>query len=107
MSEWRTSAADIEAIVAARHADPFTVLGPHLTGAGLAVRALVPDAAALALLADDGTTLARFARRQEAGSFETCLAKHRNPFSYRLRADNSGGAWQTIVSDLAKGAAHK
>jgi hypothetical protein len=39
MSERRTPPADIEAIVAVRHADRFAVLGPHLTDAGLAAAA--------------------------------------------------------------------
>jgi 1,4-alpha-glucan branching enzyme len=94
MSDWRAAPDDIEAIVAARHADPFAVLGPHATDAGLAVRAFVPDAAALWLLAEDGTSLARFARRHEAGYFEACLAGRRGPLAYRLRAENAGGSWE-------------
>ena len=40
---WRAKAADIEAIGLARHADPFAILGPHLTRAGWAIRAFAPD----------------------------------------------------------------
>ncbi len=94
MSEWRAASGDIEAIAAARHADPFAVLGPHVTEAGLAVRVFIPDASALWLLADDGTTLAQFTRRHEAGFFEICLADCRAPFAYRLRAENAGGSWE-------------
>jgi len=36
--------AEIRALAEARHADPFSVLGMHATGGGVAVRALVPDA---------------------------------------------------------------
>ena len=41
---WRAQEEDIDAIAAARHDDPFAVLGPHLTEAGWAIRAFVPDA---------------------------------------------------------------
>ena len=41
---WQASKAAIAAIVGARHGDPFAVLGPHRTAAGLVIRALVPDA---------------------------------------------------------------
>jgi len=94
VSERQAAAGDIEAIVAARHADPFAILGPHATRAGLAVRAFIPDASALWLLAEDGTKLAPFTRRHEAGFFETCLADRHDPFAYRLRAENAGGTWE-------------
>jgi 1,4-alpha-glucan branching enzyme len=94
MSDWRVKAADIEAIVAARHPDPFAVLGPHATDAGLVVRAFVPGAATLRLLTEDGTRVAGFACRHEAGFFETCLPDRRLPFAYRLRAENAAGAWE-------------
>jgi len=93
MTDWRAAAADVAAIVAARHADPFAVMGPHATDAGLVVRAFVPDAASLWLLAEDGARPVRFRRRDAAGFFETCLAKRRLPVAYRLRAHNAGGTW--------------
>jgi 1,4-alpha-glucan branching enzyme len=94
MTDWRAGAADVAAIVAARHADPFAVLGPHTTDAGLAVRAFVPDADALWLLAEDGTQLSGFTCREPSGFFETCLADHRLPVVYRLRAENATGTWE-------------
>src|SRR5580700_4420298 len=60
MTDWGAAAADVAAIVAARHADPFAVLGPHATDAGLVVRAFVPDAVSLWLLAEDGARPVRF-----------------------------------------------
>ena len=32
---WRADEADIDALAAARHPDPFAFMGPHLTPAGL------------------------------------------------------------------------
>jgi 1,4-alpha-glucan branching enzyme len=91
MTDWRAGAADVSAIVGARHADPFAVLGPHATDAGLVVRAFVPDATALWLLAEDGAPLAGFTCRDAAGFFEICLADRRQPVAYRLRAENAAG----------------
>jgi len=94
MTDWRAAAADVAAIVAARHADPFAVLGPHTTDAGLVVRAFVPDATSLWLLAEDGARPVRFRRRDAAGFFETCLTTRRLPVAYRLRANNATGTWE-------------
>ncbi len=85
--------ADIDAIVAARHPDPFSVLGPHETSAGLVIRAFVPGATALWLLDDAGARIAAFTRRHDAGFFETRLADRQQRFPYRLHAHNAGGAW--------------
>ena len=46
---WRASEADVTAIIGARHGDPFAVLGPHATAAGLVIRALVPGATSVCL----------------------------------------------------------
>ena len=43
--DWKTSAAEIEAIVAGRHGDPFAVLGLHQAGKRWVARAFVPGAA--------------------------------------------------------------
>ena len=49
---------DIDALLAARHPDPFAVLGLHADAAGkLWVRALLPGAASIELL--DAATAAR------------------------------------------------
>lgn len=48
--------ADIEALCAARHPDPFAVLGPHRQADGhLIVRAMLPGAASVDVLADTAT----------------------------------------------------
>jgi 1,4-alpha-glucan branching enzyme len=94
MTDRGATAADIEAIVAARHADPFAVLGPHETASGLVVRAFVPGAVSLWLLSEEGIRVAAFVCRHAAGFFETCLADRPQRFPYRLRAENAGGAWE-------------
>ena len=87
--------ADIAAIVAARHPDPFGVLGPHAIEDGtVVVRAFVPGATILWLVPGQGTPR-QFARRHPAGFFEVhvpgggALA----PNAYRLRAENADNTW--------------
>ena len=60
---WQASAADVDAIAAARQADPFAVLGPHLTQAGWAIRAFAPDAVSVAAISRDGAPIAELKRR--------------------------------------------
>jgi 1,4-alpha-glucan branching enzyme len=60
--------AAVAAIVAGRHGDPFAVLGPHEIKCGCAVRAFLPDATRVTVLArDSGTVLAELERIDPAG----------------------------------------
>ena len=67
---WRARPEDIAALVAARHGDPFALLGPHETPAGLVIRAFVPGAARLAALTPEGAPIAELALVHEDGFFE-------------------------------------
>ena len=87
---WRANDGDIAALLAARHGDPFAVLGPHLTPSGWTVRAFVPDAETLSLLRPDTTAVA-MDRRHPDGFFEIPLPDA--PTAYRLQARNAGGEW--------------
>ena len=60
---WQAKAADIEAIASARHADPFAILGPHLTRAGWAIRAFAPDVVSVRAVTRDGTPSSGFGLR--------------------------------------------
>src|ERR1700678_4517808 len=68
---WRAKVADIEAIAAARQADPFAVLGPHLTKAGWAIRAFAPDAVSVAATTREGAPIVELSRR--SGEFFEAL----------------------------------
>ncbi|OCR21582.1 glycogen branching protein [Pseudomonas syringae] len=49
------AAADMDALIRAEHRDPFSVLGPHGDGAnGQFIRAYLPDALSVSVLARDG-----------------------------------------------------
>ena len=92
-STWRIADADIDALVAARHGDPFAVLGPHLAPAGVVIRAFVPHAETVEAREPGGALLASLERRHPAGVFEGLLPRRRKLPDYRLHAANAGGAW--------------
>lgn len=94
MQAWRAPREAVEAFLAARHADPFALLGPHVApgGAWLVVRAFVPHAEALELLHAGGRV--PLDRRDDAGFFEGLVPGVALPFAYRLAARNAAGAWE-------------
>ncbi len=91
---WQASAAAVAAVVGASHGDPFAILGPHATTAGLAIRALVPGAASVAVRWPDGVTTTEMKRRDPAGFFEVLLPGGIGDGRYRLLAANAGGSWE-------------
>ena len=80
-------AAHAQALMEARHGDPFAVLGMHRTRAdgGYVVRALLPDADAAAVVSLDSGRA--FAMRAVHGDylFEAVLPDQAAAFDYRLR----------------------
>jgi 1,4-alpha-glucan branching enzyme len=90
---WRAHPDEIAAIVSARHGDPFAILGPHETSAGVVVRAFVPGADRLAVETPDGREIARLERRHPDGFFEglTPLAPGA---PYRLAAESAAAGWR-------------
>ncbi len=89
---WRLQQNDIEAILAARHGDPFAVLGLHETPAGFAIRAFVPGAFSLAALTPEGKLIAALERIHHDGLFEAPIAATAR-FPYMLRAQNEAASW--------------
>ena len=71
-----------EAIVQARHGDPFAVLGPHDVDIGCAVRAMLPDATAVAVVSRDGGPLTDLQRIDAAGFWSGVMPAN---IPYRLR----------------------
>ncbi len=87
--------AAIAAIVAARHGDPFAVLGPHEAAEGCAVRVFLPEATAVAAIArEGGATLAELARIDGAGFWCGVMPAH---LPYRLRVTT--GAIEEAIED--------
>jgi 1,4-alpha-glucan branching enzyme len=91
---WKAHEGDVEAFVAARHGDPFSILGMHETGSGLVVRAFVPYAERLSVVDDAGQVRGELELRDPAGFFEGVVGPEgTSRFRYALRAANKGGEW--------------
>jgi 1,4-alpha-glucan branching enzyme len=87
---WRAREEDVEAVAAARQEDPFSVLGPHLTDRGWAIRAFVPDAIGVRALTRDGSLIGALARRK--GDFFEALFPHlKSRPAYRIEATRVSG----------------
>src|SRR4051794_14243906 len=90
----RITDATVQALVEARHDDPFAVLGPHETPDGVVIRALVPGADRLEVLEEgSGKVVGELESRHAAGLFEGVLKDRPVWFGYTLRARNEGGTW--------------
>jgi 1,4-alpha-glucan branching enzyme len=84
----------IDALVAGRHADPFAVLGIHEEGDRTVVRAFIPGAERVEVVARNGRTIGTLVRRHAAGLFSGFLSRR---MRYVLRAHRGGDEW--IVDD--------
>ena len=91
---WQMADSDVHSILAARHGDPFQVLGPHETPQGLAIRAFVPHASGVEVMDGEGKAIATLALRDGAGLFEGLVPRRRKRFPYRLRASNAAASWE-------------
>ncbi len=89
-SGWQARESDVAAIVAARHGDPFAVLGVHQQAKVCVLRAFVPYAERLSAVGPDGRAIP-LTRRDDAGFFEGEVP--RGDMRYHLHADNAGGTW--------------
>ncbi len=87
---------DVEALVRGLHPDPFSILGPHETTEGLAIRAFWPRARSIAVAPDgaarDGAGRDHAMRLvHPEGLFEVVIADAaRASFDYRLRITTNG-----------------
>jgi 1,4-alpha-glucan branching enzyme len=88
------ASADAEAIVAARHGDPFGFLGMHEEAGLLYVRAFLPDGEAMAVVDSASGAVAATGRRiHKAGLFVASMPQGQQPFRYRLRL-RRGRDWE-------------
>jgi 1,4-alpha-glucan branching enzyme len=83
---------DVQALVRGRHTDPFSVLGPHEAGEGLAIRAFWPRARAISVVTPAGQSALPLDRVDAAGLFAGVVAgAAREGFDYRLRIEDEAG----------------
>ncbi len=90
MTAWRATDAAIADLLAARHADPFALLGPHAVAGGVVLRAFVPGAQTVTALTPAPVALER---RDEAGVFEGIIPGATLPLAYTLRATRDDDSW--------------
>jgi 1,4-alpha-glucan branching enzyme len=90
---WRGDPEEIAALVAARHGDPFALLGPHETTDGVVIRAFAPGADAVVAESPEGAAIAALTRVHPEGVFEgmTPLAPGA---PYRLCARRGAEEWR-------------
>jgi 1,4-alpha-glucan branching enzyme len=87
------SPLDIDALVEARHPDPFAMLGLHQTDAGYVVRTFLPGAASVTVLdRESGTPLGELSRIHDAGLFAGFVER---AAAYRLAIDWHGTPQET------------
>jgi 1,4-alpha-glucan branching enzyme len=75
----------------ARHHDPFSVLGPHVTDRGVLIRAMLPHAEQATVMVAGGQPLP-MDRRHPAGGFEALFEGLREIPDYKLRVTYPAGA---------------
>jgi len=90
LETWRAREEDVDAIAAARQKDPFAVLGPHLTGAGWAIRAFVTEALKVRAITREGAPIAELERRK-GDFFEALIPGATRRPVYRLEVTRAGG----------------
>ena len=97
---------EVAALLAARHSDPFAVLGLHAAANGeLWLRVLLPGAERIAALdAHTGRLIVEMLLRHADGLFEARVPLLRERFDYRLRIDWTGGGQSTLADAYAFGA---
>ncbi len=87
----KTAASSLlDTLAGARHADPFSVLGPHVEHGRLVVRAILPAAEAVAVVRPE-RPLVEMTRRHPAGIFEAEIEGESDAGPYRLRVTYPGG----------------
>jgi 1,4-alpha-glucan branching enzyme len=86
-------AADVSALVAARHGDPFAVLGLQADNAGrLWLRAMLPGATSVAVVdASTGKRIAVLTLRDAGGLWEAAIPRRKKRFAYRLQVQWAAG----------------
>ncbi len=94
VADSKRNKAAFEAVVDGRHADPFSVLGPHRSGDVHLVRTFQPQAAQVELIDAGGGHLAEMERAHEAGLFVASMPPR--PGDYRLRVTTMDGIEYTV-----------
>jgi 1,4-alpha-glucan branching enzyme len=91
----RSSDADVAAVVAGAHEDPFRVLGLHQVDQHWIARTFIAGADRVSVTLLDGSAVGDLAQRDPAGFFEgNVRLQRRQPIRYQ--AANANGEWSVI-----------
>src|SRR6185437_13365457 len=92
---WKARDQELDAIAAARSADPFAVLGPHETPAGWVIRVFAPDAVSVRALTRGGALIAELPRRKD-DAFEALIPAVKERPAYRVEVTTAQGAYSYL-----------
>ena len=95
--DWKAREQDLDAIAAARNADPFAVLGPHKTSAGWVIRVFAPEAISVRALTRDGALMAELPRRKD-DVFEALIPSAKERPAYRVEVTTAHGSYSYMDS---------
>ncbi len=95
--DWKAREQDLDAIAAARNADPFAVLGPHKTPAGWVIRVFAPEAISVRALTRDGALIAELPRRKD-DVFEALIPSAKERPAYRVEVTTAHGSYSYMDS---------
>ena len=97
--------AAIDALLSGRHADPFSILGPHPSGAGWVIRFFRPGAREGSVLLEGVAGQIHATKLRPDGFFEAGLPAELHdrpaPSSYRLRVRSRDGAYLEVRDTYA------
>jgi 1,4-alpha-glucan branching enzyme len=88
------SSNDVAQLLALCHQNPHSILGIHVTNAGLVVRAYRPEAERIIVLADEGTRYTMLGH--DGGIFDLLIEDRKEVFKYRLEVHYSDGRVFTL-----------
>jgi 1,4-alpha-glucan branching enzyme len=95
---------DLAALLRAEHPDPFAVLGQHADADGrIWVRAMLPGARQVEVLALGGQRVATLAARPGTPLFEGMVPRRRQRFDYRLRITWAHGGKDVLADPYTIG----
>ncbi|MCA9921842.1 MAG: 1,4-alpha-glucan branching protein GlgB, partial [Anaerolineales bacterium] len=92
--EFTVAVDEVNAIIGGYHGDPFRILGPHPIAGGIAVRAFLPQAQQVVLVA--GEERRPLTKIHEHGFFEVQLPGWALPVDYRFEIEGFNGEKQLI-----------
>ncbi len=95
--DWKAREQDLDAIAAARNADPFAVLGPHQTSAGWVIRVFAPEAMSVRALTRGGELIAELPRRKD-DVFEALIPSLKERPTYRVEVTTAHGSYSYMDS---------